>query len=76
MKLLKIIFNNKFDKCQALLFNWILYNDNGLLKYNNRNVIDRFTNPSIKLNQSKTFVRGYIKDLIMPSTHLPGVNVT
>ena len=69
------LYNNKFDKCQALLFNWILYNDNGLLKYNNRNVIERFTNPSIKLNQSKTFVRGYIKDLIMPSTHLPGINV-
>ena len=52
-----------------------MYNDNNLLKYDNRSLIKRFTNPSRNYIQGKSFVRGNIENLMMPSSHIPGINV-
>ena len=37
--------NEKFDNCDVILINWLVFGDNGLLKYDNRLVTERFTNP-------------------------------
>ena len=69
------LYDQNFNKCQTIFFNWILYNDNDLIRYDKRDLIERFTNPVIKFEQGKSFVRGNIKNLVMPSSHIPGINV-
>ena len=68
-------FNEIFNKCQTIFFNWIIYNDNNLIMYDKRNLLERFTNQTEKVDAGKSFVRGNIKNLIIPSTHIPGINV-
>ena len=52
-----------------------MYGDNNLIKFDNRNLLERFPNPASFFYQGKSFVRGNIKDLIIPTTHIPGINV-
>ena len=52
-----------------------MYNDNNLVKYDNRDLEERFIHPSLKSNKGKSFVRGNINDLIIPTTHLQGINI-
>jgi hypothetical protein len=40
--------NKIFDKCEAIIFNWVLYNDNDLVYYDNRTLLERFTKPSFE----------------------------
>ena len=37
--------NNVFDKCEAIVINWLLYNDNNLIYYDNKTTVERFSNP-------------------------------
>ena len=69
------LYHERFNKCQSIFFNWILFNDNNLIKYDNRSLINRFTSPTLKYNQGKSFVRGKINNLIIPTTHIPGINI-
>jgi len=69
------LYNERFNKCQSVFFNWIMYNDNNLIKYDNRSLRERFTHQSLKSSQGKSFVRGYIDNLIIPTTHLQGINI-
>ena len=69
------IYEEIFNKCQAILFNWVLYNDNDLIKYDNRSLNERFINNTFNYSQVKSFVRGNINNLFFPTTHLPGINV-
>ena len=41
-----------------------------------RNLLERFTNPTIRVNPGKSFVRGNIKNLIILSTYIPGIKVS
>jgi hypothetical protein len=67
------LYNEKFNKCETILLNWIMYGDNNLLKYDNRTMNQRFTK-SIKLwNKGKSIVRTNISDLIISSTHIIGI---
>ena len=68
-------YDEKFNKCQTIFFNWRMYGDNNLIKFDNRNLLERFPNPASFFDQGKSFVRGNIKDLIIPTTHIPGINV-
>jgi len=73
---IKSYFYNKiFNKCQTVFFNWIIYNDNNLIRYDKRNLLERFTNPAKSTIQGKSFVRGNIKNLIIPTEHIPGINI-
>ena len=73
---IKNYFNDKrFNKCQTLFFNWLIFNDNDLIKYDNRSLIQRFTRPALNFSQGKSFVRGGIENLMMPCSHIPGINV-
>ena len=73
---MKYILSEIFNKCQTVFFNWIIYNDNNLIRYDKRNLLERFTNPTIRVNPGKSFVRGNIKNLIIPSTYIPGIKVS
>ena len=68
-------YHERFNKCQTIFFNWIMYNDNNLIKYDNRSLIERFKKPTLKFYQGKSFVRGKIDDLFIPTTHLVGINI-
>ena len=46
MKLKEFLTNNTYEKCEAILFNWVIYTDNDLLNYDNRTLIERFTEPN------------------------------
>ena len=68
-------YNKRFIKCQAIFFNWIMFGDNELIEYDKRSLLNRFTIPALNDTQGKSFVRGKIKDLIIPTTHIPGINI-
>ena len=70
-----MFYSEIFNKCQTVFFNWIIYNDNNLIRYDKWNLLERFTNPTIRVNPGKSFVRGNIKTLIIPSTYIPGIKV-
>lgn len=69
------LYNKRFNKCQTVFFNWIIYNDNNLIKYDSRSLKERFTHQSLKHSQGKSFVRGNIENLIIPTSHMPGINI-
>ena len=49
-----------FKKCDVILINWIIYNDNNLVKYDNRTINKRFTKPLYNSEINK-FVKSIIK---------------
>ena len=52
-----------------------MFNDNDLIKYENISFIKRFTHPALNYSEGKSFVRGNIENLMMPTSHIPGINV-
>ena len=69
------IYNKRFQNCESILFNWHFYNDNDLEKYDNRTLLERFKRFKYKSSRVKSIVRGNIKNLIIPSTHIIGINI-
>ena len=73
--------NKNFDKCESLLFNWVIYTDNDLLYYDNRPLLERFTSFSYNNRANvyvKSIVRGGLnKTIFYPkkSNHVPDSNV-
>ena len=49
-----------FEKCNVILINWIIYNDNDIIKYDNSSLNERFTNPLYNSEANK-FVKSIIK---------------
>jgi hypothetical protein len=37
--------NKRFEKCELVFFNWMIYSDNDLIKYDNRTLNERFKKP-------------------------------
>ena len=68
------LYNEKFNKCETIALNWIMYGDNNLLKYNNRTMNQRFIKAFKLWNKGKSIVRTNISDLIISSTLLIGIN--
>ena len=46
---------------------WILYNDNDQVKYENRSLLERFSKPTMNYTQGKSFVRGGYNNLLIPT---------
>ena len=69
------IYNKRFEKCQAILFNLLFYDDNNLEKYDGRKIIERFKHPKKQSSLVKSIIRGNIKNLIIPTTHIMGINI-
>ena len=51
---------SNFEKCNVILINWIIYNDNDIVKYDNRSLNERFSNPLYN-SESNKFVKSIIK---------------
>ena len=69
------IYKKTFSKCELIFLNWLIYNDNDIIKYKNKPLAERFKKAKTFFNQGKSFVRGGFKNLLMPSTHIPGINI-
>ena len=52
--------DSNFKKCDVILINWIIYNDNSFVKYSNRSLNQRFTKPLYN-SESNKFVKSIIK---------------
>ena len=70
----KYLYNSKFQKCETILLNWVIYGDNDLEKYDNRSLVERFTKPNKKVKRGKSIVRTDISNLIIVTTLIIGVN--
>lgn len=55
--------------------NWAKFNDNDLIKYDNRTLIERFINIASNSSEGKSFVRGNIDNLLIPIIYIPGINI-
>ena len=51
---------SNFEKCNVILINWIIYNDNDIVKYDNRSLNERFSN-QLYNSESNKFVKSIIK---------------
>ena len=51
---------DKFENCDVILINWLIYSDNNLLKYDNRSMNERFTKALHESNTNR-FVKSIIK---------------
>ena len=51
---------DKFQNCDVILINWLVFNDNNLLKYENRPVNERFTK-ALYESKENVFVKSIIK---------------
>lgn len=60
--------NSRFQKCETIFLNWHVYDDNDLLRYDNRTMIQRFTNFKY-LSCGKLIVRGKLHHLLITSSH-------
>ena len=67
------LYNNKFKKCEIIILNWVVYGDNNLIKYDNRTLIERFTEPFRIRNKGKCIVRTNISELIIFYVHKIGI---
>ena len=68
------LYNEKFKKCETIVLNWVMFGDNDLIKYDNRTMIERFTKPIFYRDLGKSIVRANISQLIIPSSHIIGIN--
>ena len=61
IKIQEFLDNKRFNNCQNIKFNWVIYSDNNKLYYENKKIQDRFTRPLFNnpLNKHiKSTVRG------------------
>ena len=78
----EFLTNTTFDKCESVLFNWLIYSDNDLIYYDNRTVIERFTDPYFNSKANvhvKCVVRGGLNKTVFiskKSNHVPERGVT
>ena len=81
IKLKEFLSNSKFDKCEAIFFNWLIYTDNDLVYYDNRPSIERFTKANYDSPYNrlvKTMIRGNLnKTTFIPykSCHKPNQEI-
>ena len=83
MTLKKYLDDPMFDKCDAVRINWMIYDDNNLIYYDNRTLKERFTHglPNEEYNKwPKSFVRGKDYGVNMfsqqKSAHFPSKLIT
>ena len=66
--------NKEFEKCQSILFNWHIFDDNNLLKFDKRKMVNRFKKLKKITGTTKFIVRGNLTKLIITSAHI-GINI-
>lgn len=68
------IYNRRFEKCQSIIFNWKIYDDNDLEKYDERKLIERFKRPKISSTKTKSIVRTNFSNIYITG-HIIGINI-
>lgn len=82
LSLKEFLTNSTFDKCEAILFNWLIYSDNDLVYYDKRPMLERFTDPYYGTRANifvKSVVRGGLNKKVFlkgNSNHVPERGVT
>ena len=69
IKLKEFVSNTKFDKCEAIFFNWLIYGDNDLVYYEKKPTIERFTQP-IYNSPTNRFVKTMIRGNLNKTTFI------
>ena len=70
--------NPRYAQCESILINWLFYDDNDLLHYDNRSLIERFTREHKEFNGNrfvKSITRGGLNKTLFgfdKSCHFPG----
>ena len=73
--------NQMYNNCDSILVNWIIYDDNDLVYYDNRTLIERFTRPVYSFGGNKfvkTIVRGNLTKVVfqpLKTHHHPNVEL-
>lgn len=52
-----------FNRCDFIIFHWLIPSDNNLIYYDNRSLFERFKGPYVKSRFIKTIIRGGIPKL-------------
>ena len=63
----KYLSNKIFEKCEAVVVNWLMYDDNNLVYYDNRTTLERFPNPLYNHGANgyvKSIVRGHLNKTV------------
>ena len=69
--------NKIFEKCKAIIVNWLMYDDNNLVYYDIRTTLERFPNPLYNYSNNgfvKSIVRGNLNKTVFianKSHHCP-----
>ena len=56
----EFLTNPLFENCDAIEFNWLMYTDNNLIYYDNRTLLERFTEPNYE-NYANRFVKSIVR---------------
>ena len=82
LNLREFLSNERYNKCEALIFNWLIYDDNDLVHYDKRPLLKRFTRADFNNPDNvivKTIVKGNLDIPIFEpnkSNHVPMQNLT
>ena len=68
------LYEKKFEKCETIILNLVMYGDNNLVKYDNRPMVERFAKPSLNLSKGKSIIRTNINKLIISSSYIIGIS--
>ena len=70
---LKEFLENKiFEKCEAILFNILVYTDNNLVHYDNRPLNERFTEPNYNLEDANYLVKAIVRGNLNKTIYVDG----
>lgn len=69
------LYNLRFKKCESILFNWHIYNDNGLEKYDNRPLNERFKTFKTAAKKAKSIIRGNLSNILFTTVHIGAMNI-
>ena len=75
--------DKKFEKCDRIQLNWLMHTDNNLLYYDNRSIVERFTEREKKARgvkvggkkSIKSILKGHIKRIIINDIHILNGNL-
>ena len=69
------LYNKRFQKCQSIVLNWHIFDDNDLVKYDNRTLLERFKRIKFKSSRAKSIIRGSQNNILISSVHILAINI-
>ena len=71
LTLKEFVSNERYNKCESIVFNWLVYGDNDLVYYDNRTLLERFTKPDYK-RPANIFIKSIVKGNLNITVFMPG----